>query len=165
MFCALNGATATPRRRSHAHSAVAIQLLPAFDDVPPTKIGLARISGKWQTAGRCPRARESEASRRVVSCEREGSRRLWAPEAAVAYITRRQRRATASAARVHVSVSTSTAEITAAAEKNPDVLPGVVGVLPKNEPPSTPSTQRIPRSVSEKYRAVICTSCPPSGGP
>jgi hypothetical protein len=41
MFCALNGATATPWLRSHAQIAVAIQLLPAFDDVPPMKIGLA----------------------------------------------------------------------------------------------------------------------------
>src|SRR5688500_7808405 len=37
MFCALHGATDRPRRRSQAHSAVVIQLLPAFDDVPPTK--------------------------------------------------------------------------------------------------------------------------------
>ena len=42
MFCALNGATATPRRRSHAQIAVAIQLLPAFDEVPPMKSGLRR---------------------------------------------------------------------------------------------------------------------------
>src|SRR4051812_29645035 len=41
MFCALNGTTATPRWRSHAQIAVAIQLLPAFDEVPPTKIAFA----------------------------------------------------------------------------------------------------------------------------
>jgi hypothetical protein len=34
MFCALNGATRTPSRRSHAQSAIVIQLFPAFDDVP-----------------------------------------------------------------------------------------------------------------------------------
>src|SRR5262249_36418764 len=43
MFCALNGATATPFRRSHAQIAVAIQLLPAFDDVPPTNSERALI--------------------------------------------------------------------------------------------------------------------------
>ena len=37
MFCALNGATRTPRRRSQAQIAVVIQLLPAFDEVPPMK--------------------------------------------------------------------------------------------------------------------------------
>ena len=36
MFCALNGATRTPRRRSHAQTAVAIQLLPTWEAVPPT---------------------------------------------------------------------------------------------------------------------------------
>ena len=36
MFCALNGATDTPLRRRCAQMAVAIQLLPAFEDVPPT---------------------------------------------------------------------------------------------------------------------------------
>ena len=41
MFCALNGATDTPLLRSQAQIAVAIQLLPAFDDVPPTKSGRA----------------------------------------------------------------------------------------------------------------------------
>src|SRR5579862_4984159 len=43
MFCALNGATRTPFERSHAQMAVTIQLLPAFDDVPPTKNGLATL--------------------------------------------------------------------------------------------------------------------------
>jgi hypothetical protein len=38
MFCALNGATSTPRRRSHRHSAVAIRLLPASLDTPCTMI-------------------------------------------------------------------------------------------------------------------------------
>src|SRR5580704_8113066 len=38
MFCALNGATRRPRRCSNAHSAVATQLLPAFDDVPRIEI-------------------------------------------------------------------------------------------------------------------------------
>ena len=36
MFCALKGATDSPRRLSHAQMAVVIQLLPAFEDVPPT---------------------------------------------------------------------------------------------------------------------------------
>ena len=36
MFCALKGATRTPRRRSHAQIAVVIQLLPTWDAVPPT---------------------------------------------------------------------------------------------------------------------------------
>jgi hypothetical protein len=36
MFCALNGATFIPFRRSHAPKAVTIQLLPAFDEVPKT---------------------------------------------------------------------------------------------------------------------------------
>jgi hypothetical protein len=36
MFCALNGATDSPRCLSHAQMAVVIQLLPAFDEVPPT---------------------------------------------------------------------------------------------------------------------------------
>jgi hypothetical protein len=48
MFCALNGATRTPRPLSHAQSAVAIQLLPALDDVPPMKMGRA------VTAARAP---------------------------------------------------------------------------------------------------------------
>jgi hypothetical protein len=39
MFWALNGATRTPCFRSHAQIAVVIQLLPAFDAVPPTKNG------------------------------------------------------------------------------------------------------------------------------
>ena len=38
MFCALNGATFNPLRRSHAQSAVASQLLPLFDEVPRTEI-------------------------------------------------------------------------------------------------------------------------------
>ena len=41
MFCALNGATAMPRCRSHAQIAVVIQLLPAWDATPPTKMGFA----------------------------------------------------------------------------------------------------------------------------
>ena len=44
MFCALNGATDTPRLRSHAQMAVVIQLLPAFDDVPPTNRDRAVIA-------------------------------------------------------------------------------------------------------------------------
>lgn len=40
MFCALKGATETPRPRNQAQIAVVIQLLPAFD-VPPTKRVLA----------------------------------------------------------------------------------------------------------------------------
>jgi hypothetical protein len=41
MFCAWNGATEMPRPRNHAQIAVVIQLLPAFEDVPPTKSVLA----------------------------------------------------------------------------------------------------------------------------
>ncbi len=37
MFCALNGATESPRWRSHAQIAVTIQLLPTLEAVPPTK--------------------------------------------------------------------------------------------------------------------------------
>jgi len=36
MFWALKGATRTPRRRSEAHIAVAVRLLPAHEDVPAT---------------------------------------------------------------------------------------------------------------------------------
>jgi hypothetical protein len=43
MFCALNGATDTPRRCSQAQIAVTIQLFPAFEEVPPTKSGRAVI--------------------------------------------------------------------------------------------------------------------------
>lgn len=43
MFCALNGATAMPWRCSQAQIAVAIQLFPAFEEVPPTKSGRAGI--------------------------------------------------------------------------------------------------------------------------
>src|SRR6266511_2640501 len=48
MFCALNGATDTPRLRSHAQIAVAIQLLPALDEVPPMKSGRAVIRAPYQ---------------------------------------------------------------------------------------------------------------------
>ena len=41
MFCALNGATDTPRPRSHAQIAVVIQLLPALEEVPPMNSGRA----------------------------------------------------------------------------------------------------------------------------
>ncbi|HEX3703619.1 MAG TPA: hypothetical protein VHU82_09820 [Vicinamibacterales bacterium] len=41
MFCALNGATDTPLSLSQAQMAVAIQLFPAFDEVPPTNNGRA----------------------------------------------------------------------------------------------------------------------------
>ncbi len=79
MFCALNGATGTPRRRSHAQIAVAIQLLPAFDDVPPMKMGRARIIGlrSWRLgtqvhrsrAGLQPRQqRDAAAAARHVRC-------------------------------------------------------------------------------------------------
>src|SRR5688500_10135368 len=44
MFCALNGATATPTDRSHAQIAVVIQLLPAFELVPPMNSGRALIA-------------------------------------------------------------------------------------------------------------------------
>jgi hypothetical protein len=46
MFCALNGATRTPRRLNQAQIAVVIQLLPLFDAVPPTKIGRALDAAK-----------------------------------------------------------------------------------------------------------------------
>ena len=49
MFCALNGATDSPRCRSHAQIAVAIQLLPAFDEVPPMKSDRAVIGGRRRT--------------------------------------------------------------------------------------------------------------------
>ena len=42
MFCALKGATESPRPLSHAQMAVAIQLLPAFEEVPPTNSERAR---------------------------------------------------------------------------------------------------------------------------
>jgi hypothetical protein len=45
MFCALKGATDTPFARSHAQIAVAIQLLPALDEVPPMKRGRAVTRG------------------------------------------------------------------------------------------------------------------------
>ncbi len=45
MVCALKGATRTPRRRNQAQMAVVIQLLPAFDDVPPTKRARADTPG------------------------------------------------------------------------------------------------------------------------
>src|ERR1044072_5248200 len=61
MFCALNGATDTPRRRSHAQIAVAIQLLPALDDVPPMKSGRALMYGR---RGARSRARFVSSSRR-----------------------------------------------------------------------------------------------------
>ena len=52
MFCALNGATDTPRCRSHAQIAVVIQLLPAFDDVPPMKrVLLMRYGAESATRG------------------------------------------------------------------------------------------------------------------
>lgn len=38
MFCALNGATRVPRRAKSRQIAVAIQLLPTLEPVPPTKI-------------------------------------------------------------------------------------------------------------------------------
>ena len=56
MFCALKGATESPRRLSHAQMAVVIQLLPALDDVPPTNRDRAVI-----------RDRRSEPSARVAS--------------------------------------------------------------------------------------------------
>lgn len=43
MFCALKGATLRPRRVSSLHNAVAIQLLPTFEAVPPTKIARAML--------------------------------------------------------------------------------------------------------------------------
>ena len=50
MFCALNGATRMPRRRSQAQIAVAIQLLPACDETPPTKMGFA-FTARRSSAG------------------------------------------------------------------------------------------------------------------
>jgi hypothetical protein len=40
MFCALKGATATPRRASARHKPVTISDLPTFDDVPAIKTPL-----------------------------------------------------------------------------------------------------------------------------
>jgi hypothetical protein len=53
MFCALNGATETPLDRSHAQIAVVIQLLPAFDDVPPMKSGRAFTCARAQAEVMC----------------------------------------------------------------------------------------------------------------
>ena len=61
MFCALKGATDSPRCLSHAQMAVVIQLLPAFDDVPPTNSDRAVI-----------RDRRSEPSARVASSSTRG---------------------------------------------------------------------------------------------
>src|SRR3954463_4100961 len=41
MFCALNGATRRPMRRRYRHTAVATQLLPTWEPVPPMNMGLA----------------------------------------------------------------------------------------------------------------------------
>ena len=41
MFCALNGATRTPCRASHRHSAAVTRLLPASEVVPATSRPLA----------------------------------------------------------------------------------------------------------------------------
>ena len=41
MFCALNGATETPRRASARQSPVTTSDLPASEDVPATRIPLA----------------------------------------------------------------------------------------------------------------------------
>ena len=46
MFCALNGATRSPIRRRYRHNAVATQLLPTWEPVPPIKIGLAVMNGQ-----------------------------------------------------------------------------------------------------------------------
>src|SRR5690606_19520885 len=42
MFCALNGATRTPRRASARHSPAAIRLLPTLEPVPSTAMASAR---------------------------------------------------------------------------------------------------------------------------
>src|SRR3569833_4777656 len=47
MFCALNGATRTPLRRSQAQIAVVIQLLPACEEVPPMKIARLITPASW----------------------------------------------------------------------------------------------------------------------
>src|SRR5689334_3111763 len=48
MFCALNGATFRPRLRRKRQMAVHIQLFPAWDAVPPTKMALAVILRGWR---------------------------------------------------------------------------------------------------------------------
>src|SRR5687768_10371362 len=60
MFCALKGATESPRCLSQAQMAVAIQLLPAFDEVPPTNSERAIIRGP--RSGPTARAPESGRS-------------------------------------------------------------------------------------------------------
>jgi hypothetical protein len=47
MFCALNGATLTPRRHSQAHNAVATQLFPLFDEVPSTASAFIAFARWW----------------------------------------------------------------------------------------------------------------------
>ena len=87
MFCALNGATDTPRRLSHAQMAVVIQLLPAFEDVPPTNSdravivttaerscpgavhAISRISRTAWPGPAPPVGRRSRASRRRASSD------------------------------------------------------------------------------------------------
>ena len=54
MFCALNGATDSPRCLSHAQMAVVIQLLPAFEDVPPTNNDRAVIRDRRSSRASAP---------------------------------------------------------------------------------------------------------------
>lgn len=69
MFCALKGATRRPRRARSRQKAVAIQLLPALEPVPPIKIAWAgagepefiswmmtRWRGQGEVRPDCPKA-------------------------------------------------------------------------------------------------------------
>jgi hypothetical protein len=78
MFCALKGATDSPRFLSQAQMAVVIQLLPAFDDVPPTNSDRAIIRDR--PSGRSPRVVSSSTQHhagrvpgRVVGRSRDAS--------------------------------------------------------------------------------------------
>src|SRR5882672_8203011 len=77
MFCALNGATDTPFPRSHAQIAVAIQLFPAFDEVPPMNSGRAfttnQIGGATpqRDGTACHQAREKRLPALPVAARRE----------------------------------------------------------------------------------------------
>jgi len=78
MFCALNGATEAPRRRSHRHSPVTMVLLPAPEDVPNISresfdalIGAVRRS---PARARCARQQAPRADGRVDASRRSRCR-------------------------------------------------------------------------------------------
>ena len=68
MFCALNGATRIPFLLSQAQIAVVIQLLPALDEVPPTKIGLAVTAARGALGHRSHEIHEPHLVERI-ECE------------------------------------------------------------------------------------------------